>query len=399
MRSEMISWFRGYIQIEVRSKGGQPVETLLNSLLKNGIVVWDIHVNSGNRLQCFVYVSDFHRLRPLLKETGCRVHVSLRSGFPFLLLKLSKRKLLGGGIIAFIVSLYLLSSLVWQVTVSGNEKIATSQIIEAAHDLGIYKFQWKYKVDDFDAISTKLQMALPGTTWVGVEMRGTHLIIHVVEATIPEKKPLMNPRNLVASKNAVITEILASKGKPLVRPNTYVRKGDVLISGIIGEGANQKIVVANGIVKGIVWYLSKIEVPLVQKYKVYTGEEVTRNYVVTGTRALKLTGYGKLPFTAYETIPTRSALHFRGYTLPIGWLKEKIMEMHEVQLPITQEEARTQGLAKARSELLQAAGKDSRIVNEKLLHEKTENGKVYIEVHFEVEESILQEQPIVTQGE
>ncbi|WP_260115449.1 sporulation protein YqfD [Paenibacillus hexagrammi] len=67
--------------------------------------------------------------------------------------------------------------------------------------------------------------------------------------------------------------------------------------------------------------------------------------------------------------------------------------------PIDLDTAKKAGLEQARARLLAASGSDSRIVGEKILHEKTENGKVYMEVHFEVEEYITEEQPIVTQGE
>jgi similar to stage IV sporulation protein len=240
---------------------------------------------------------------------------------------------------------------------------------------------------------------LPGTAWVGVHISGTHLTIKIVESTVPDKLPLMNPRNLVASKNALITEIMAIKGRPVVKPNMYVRKGDLLISGIIGMEPNTQIVVATGTVKGLIWYTSNIEVPLIKTYKVYSGESHNRSYLVLGTRALQLTGYGKPTYSQSEIIPERKTLQWRSYSLPIGWLYEKVMEVNYVNQPISYEEAKSSGLRQSRLDLLSGLGKESRIVSEKILHQKTENGKVYMEVLFEVEESIIEEQPIVIRGE
>lgn len=75
------------------------------------------------------------------------------------------------------------------------------------------------------------------------------------------------------------------------------------------------------------------------------------------------------------------------------------MEVHVVEEPVEAANAKKVGIEQARAKLLGAAGEDARIVGEKILHEKTENGKIYIDVHFEVEENIAEEQPIVTQGE
>jgi similar to stage IV sporulation protein len=173
----------------------------------------------------------------------------------------------------------------------------------------------------------------------------------------------------------------------------------VLISGTIGSDPYTQIVVADGTVKGLVWYTSRIEAPLVKTYNVYSGESIERNYLVLGTRAFQLTGYGKQMFLKYETLPERKNIQLRSYTLPVGWLHEKVMEVHQVKQPVAYEEVKLSGLQRARAELLLASGEESRITNEKILHEKTENGKVYMEVLFEVEELIMKEQPIVIQGE
>ncbi|MFH5182772.1 sporulation protein YqfD [Paenibacillus sp. TAB 01] len=392
MKSSILLSLRGYVLIEVK---GRRLEALINKIIEQGGTVWDIRLLGDSRAELFILLKDFFRLRPWLKETGCRVHVLKRFGAPFMLDKLEKRKFFAVGLICFFIGIYLLSSVVWQVRVEGNETISTTQILEAAKKEGLYKMQWKYRLRDADVLSKSLQNDLPQAAWVGVEIHGTHIIIKVVEATIPEKPPLASPRHLVASKNALVTSIFAEKGKPIVKANTYVRKGDILISGIIGDELHQQTVVAAGEVKGLVWYSPTVEVPLTQRYKVYTGETKKRFYLVLGNRGLQLTGYGKLPFEQYESIPERKTLQWRNWSLPVGWINEKLMATSEVERPIDPQEAKSLGIEQAKAEILSLAGKDSKIVSEKILHEKTENGKVYMEVHLEVEESITQELPIV----
>src|SRR5690606_21406703 len=142
-----------------------------------------------------------------------------------------------------------------------------------------------------DVLSKKLVTAIPGTTWIGVEKVGTKVNIQVVEATIPEAQQLNNPRHLIATKDAVITYIIAQQGKPMVKKNHKVKAGDILISGIIGSEAHSQVVVAQGNVKGLVWYEYEVKAPLVQKYRVFTGERQARSYIVLGNRALKIKGF------------------------------------------------------------------------------------------------------------
>ncbi|TXK84113.1 sporulation protein YqfD [Paenibacillus sp. N3.4] len=395
-QSLFIARLRGYVRVQLR---GKECEGLINPMMEKGFSIWDIQAAPDGKLEFHILVRDFFKLRPLLKRTGCRVHVLSRHGLPFFMDRLGHRKFFFGGLAAFIIGLYVLSSLVWQVTVEGNDRIAEADILQAASKVGIHTFQWKFKLKKSEDLSREIQSMLPSTSWVGVEIRGTHITIKIVEATIPDRRPLMNPRNLVASKNALVTEILSVKGRPMVKPNTYVRKGDVLISGTIGDDQNSQVVVANGKVRGVVWYTSKIEAPLTRTYKTYTGETKNRNYIVFGTRALKVSGYGELPYTLFETISERKALAWRTFASPLGWLHEKVMEVQMIEEPIELAAAKKIGLEQARAKLLAETGADSRLVGEKILHEKTENGKVYMEVHFEMEENIAEEQPIVIQGE
>jgi similar to stage IV sporulation protein len=395
LKSSFISKLRGFVLIEIR---GQNLERLINRMVERQFSMWDIRFADESTVRLYVGLKDFFRLRPLLKETGSRLRIKERHGIPFILDKLEKRKFFAAGLIGFVIGIYLLSSVIWQVRVEGNETIQTEDILNAAKQQGIYRMQWKYRLKDPETLSRNLQSTLPGIAWVGVELQGTHVIIKVAESKLPEQKPLSSPRHLVAAKNAMVTEIFADKGRPLVKPNTYVRKGDILISGLIGDGPNRQIVVASGKVKGLVWYTPKIEVPLTQTYKVYTGEVKKRSYLVIGSRALQVLGYGKIPYDQYETVPALYELQWRNWRLPFGWLKERVMEVNVAERPIDLQEARQIGMERARSEILSAAGKEARVVSEKILHEKSENGKVYMEAHFEIEEYITEELPIIPQG-
>ncbi|TBL67606.1 sporulation protein YqfD [Paenibacillus thalictri] len=392
MNLPLLTKIRGYVHIELK---GSRLHELINSMAQKQLNVWDIGFVEGTSVRLHISLGDFFRLRPLLKQTGSRVHVLARYGLPFLLDKLGKRKFFVAGLIGFVIGIYMLSSVIWQVRVEGNATMATEAILQAAKQTGIYQLQWKYRLKDPDVLARQLQSALPDAAWVGVEIHGTHVVIKVVESKLPDQKPLSSPRHLVASKNALITSIFADKGKPLVKVNTYVRKGDILISGIIGDDVNRQAVVASGKVKGLVWYTPQIESPLAHYYQVYTGAVKKRFYLVIGGRALQLYGFGKPSFEQYESVPELHELKLGNWTLPVGWLKERVMEKKLVEQPVDPKLAKQYGLEQARNEILTAAGSDAKVVSEKILHEKTENGKVYMEAHFEVEEYITEELPIV----
>jgi similar to stage IV sporulation protein len=394
-KSTILDKLRGYVRIELFARD---VEKLLNALTANRVDAWNIRRTGTSSIELYLTIRGFFELRPLLKRTGIRakLRVIQRYGLPFTLVRLRRRKMFLAGAASFFVAIYVLSMLVWDVDVTGQNQIAESEVLQAARESGIYRFQWKFRLPDPDTLSRDLQRKLPGTAWVGVDWQGTRVQIQIVESTRPEERPLENPRHLIASKNALVTQILAEKGRPLVRPNTNVSKGDILISGYVGDETNPHTVVAQGTVRGIVWEEAEVEIPLTLSRKVYTGEKKTQSYLVIGNRALKLTGYGGPQFEQFETIPERLTLEWRGWKLPIGWLKERLLEARVEEIPLDPEEAARIALERARAEVTSAAGTDAKWVGEKIiLHERTENGKVYMKVLFEIEQNIAAEQPIV----
>lgn len=295
----------------------------------------------------------------------------------------------------FFALIFMLSSLVWTVDVQGNVKLTEEQIRLAAKQEGLYPMQWSFRLTDADILSKQLVQKLPGATWVGVEKKGTKVKIQVVELNVPDKLPLHTPRHLVASTDAVVTHIIAEAGNPVVRKNMKVKKGQVLISGLIGADAYTKTVVAKGSVRGLVWYEYSIASPLTQQIKVYSGEKKTKWYAVLGSRKLQVSGYGDNPFEASELIQHEEQVSWRNWSLPIGRMKDTIMEMQMEERVLSETEAKNVGILQAKADLLVKAGADAVIRDEKVLHEKTDNGKVYMKVLFEVEQSITKELPLV----
>ena len=392
MTQAKVNWLKGHVTIQVR---GEAPEAFINEALAGGIRLMGLRWSKDRLLYCEVSLSDFFRMKPYLKRTGCRMRVKGRKGLPFMLARAEKRIWFAGGLALFFVILFVLSSLVWKIEVTGNERLSEEQILMAAKQEGIRLFQWSYRLDDMNVISKRLTSALPDTNWVGVEKKGTKISIQIVEQTKPEQLPLLSPRHLVASMDAVVTQIVAENGKAVVNKNSRVKKGQTLISGIIGHEANSKMVVAKGIVRGLTWYEYSIEAPLTQYAKVYTGDKKSSWHLVIGSRMLQVSGFGGGKFDTSETITKEERISWRGFTLPFGRLKKTVMETSTQERVLSNEEAKSAAILQAKADILEKAGLDAIIVDEIVLHEMTENGKVYMKVLFEVDQSIVKELPLV----
>ncbi|OMC72877.1 sporulation protein YqfD [Paenibacillus odorifer] len=391
MKEPPLSSLRGFVTLHVT---GPQVERFINFISEAGIMIWDVRPAEGGA-SLKLLLDDFYVLRPILKKTGCRMHVTGRSGLPFLMARLWKRKFFGIGILMFGITLFMLSTMVWSIRVEGNEKIASEDILAAARQEGVYPFQWIWRLEEPDKLSKGLLAHLPGVSWIGLQRTGTSIKIQVVEAKQPNIKPLLSQRHLISRTDAVVTEIYAEQGRPVVARNSRVKKGDILISGALGDEENVEYVVAKGEVKGLVWHEYNIEVPLETTNSTYTGERKDRTYLVLGKWAIQLWGYGKSSFENSKTLTEHDPLSWRSIELPLGLMTEKEMEINETKDTITPEAGVARGIERAKNDILARYGVDSVIKSQKVLHEKKENGKVYMKVIFEVEEKISEELPIV----
>jgi similar to stage IV sporulation protein len=138
--------------------------------------------------------------------------------------------------------------------------------------------------------------------------------------------------------------------------------------------------------------------PLTLSQSTYTGESARRFYLVFGNRAIQITGYRQKKFESFTKQSERKLIQWRNWSLPFGWIKESVLESQISKQNLSREEAIKAGMDRAQAKILREAGSNAQIIMRKILHERLENGKVYIEAHFEVEQSIVQEQPII-QGE
>ncbi|USG63861.1 sporulation protein YqfD [Brevibacillus ruminantium] len=392
MRNGLREWLSGHITITVR---GKRFERFLNLAIRQGIRIWNIRKVGSEMSSCEILVHDFFHLRPLLKETGCRAHIQKREGFPFLLVSMRKRAGFFTGVALFCFGLYMLSSFVWEVEVQGTKRLHPRAVIHAAEQVGIKEGVWKVKLREPQELQREILKLVPQASWISVKIQGTKAVIQVVEKEEPEKPVPLSPRHLVAKKRAVVSTILPEVGKKMVSVNQVVNKGQLLISGVIGNDERQKVVSAQGTVKGEVWYVSDVTVPLQRTQHQLTGEKQTQQYLLIGPYALQVWPWRLEPFASAESTEDRFSPSIAGYSIPVGWKSITHAQVELITRQLNEEEAVALAKQAAREDILRKAGPDTVIRDEKVLHRKTENGKVYLSIHFSVIEDITEEQPIV----
>jgi len=273
MISNILNYINGTVTIKV---SGTMPEKFINLCMLEKISLLRITKKNDDFIVC-LGLSDFFHLRPLVRKSQIRIQVINYGGFPFLTKKIKHRKMLVVGGIVSLILLNILMSYIWFVDIVGVNSISVSQIKAVVYEQGLKPGVLK------DAVSTKrmeerILREIPEIAWVSVNVTGTRAVVEVVEKTMPKELDKA-PAHIIATKDGIITDIIALAGQSAVKKGDTVKKGDILIKGVAYDGkatvtnSPPQMIRANGIVKARVWYEGYSETELVKIVHERTGKQ------------------------------------------------------------------------------------------------------------------------------
>lgn len=223
---KLFRFFRSFVQVEIIS---DDPENLLNALIKNRISVWGLSVGHGV-IGCSMYASDYKKIHSL-RPTGTRTRIVKKRGVCFIIPRYKFRFGMFAGFAIFSAIMLIFPNFVWNVTVTGNDKIETETILTALKPLGVYEGAPKKSIS-----SGKIRAALPlkvgGIAWVAVNIDGVQASVEIREADVNPKNET-EPCNLVAKCDGIIKQSYIEEGVTVFENGASVAKGDLLVSGII----------------------------------------------------------------------------------------------------------------------------------------------------------------------
>jgi similar to stage IV sporulation protein len=399
------SLIRGYVVIVVE---GKQIEKFINMAVSRGYNLWDISQPMENVLTAKVDVSVYPRLRHVARTCRCKMRISRKTGLPFTAAKMRKRKMLFAGAVIFFLALYILSSFIWSVEVTSSRELKTiteQQVLDAAAKYGIKRGALRYAIDNRKAAEA-LEKEFMEVSWVGIEIRGTKIIIDVVEKILPEEDERSRPGNIVAQKDGVIKEILVLSGEPKAAAGDTVKKGDILISGIIypelpeeKEGKAEedtgdeddkeqpeepRYVSARGIVRARVWYEAKTRVPLVQHKEELTGQKQQVVVLRIGEEEVTLKNQAKgNKYKHFRTDRDVKRFSLWKYRLPVELITTTYHQIEKVDIYLSMVEARSQAEEVAMKDISSRLPEGAEVVSRRTVitsaNEKELKAKVYVE--------------------
>ena len=297
---------------------GEFPEKILNLCAQSGITLWNSKAVDGG-IEANICLRDFYYLRDILKGKGIRLHILEKKGLPFVVFKYRKRPGIIVGLALFLALLKILSGFIWIIDIDGNIITKEEEIIMACENIGI-KSGMRASNINTKSQREKLLLRLDTLSWAALNIEGSRLTVNVSEADktkVDEKKPC----NLKAEFDGVIKKIDVTSGNCVVKVGDAVRKGDVLVSGIIENAGSTRFVASKGEILAEVEKNHKLTEPFDKRIIIPTGK--TKNKYVLEMFNIKLPLYLGREQESFEENLKISQLKLFGRKLPIKLYRKK----------------------------------------------------------------------------
>jgi len=224
---KLFRWLLGYVSF---SFSGGFNDGFINDCYNAKINVQRLKTE-GNSLCGECLANQYIKLHRLALKNGGRVYITKKHGIIFTLLKLKNRWGLLLGAVLFVCIISFLSGFIWEVEITGNERINRAEIVSFFEENGI-KSGAPWRNIDKNRVENLMLASFEDIAWVHINELGTKARVEINEA---EKKPDITPKtvaNIIAKKDGLIVRTSVTSGWAEAKVGDSVTKGDLLISGI-----------------------------------------------------------------------------------------------------------------------------------------------------------------------
>ncbi|MCH5208400.1 MAG: sporulation protein YqfD [Oscillospiraceae bacterium] len=254
-------------------------EKLVSDLLENGIPVRKLRF-SGAEISGEVSPFDYYKTASLARKNGVKIRAGKRRGLYFTLYRYRTRSGLYAGLLTFILMISVMQTRVLDISYDGEAvPLEINPILE---ECGI-KIGTSISDINFSQAEQRIMLEVPGCAWADVSCEGFRLKVEVHKGIdVPEIEGT-EPRNIVASRSAVIVSQTVRKGGAMVTVGSGVNAGDLLVSGVVHDGGdNIMFIHSDAEIIGEFTETQEFFVPYRETVQRAEGEQKRFDYLIFG---------------------------------------------------------------------------------------------------------------------
>jgi len=345
---EFSKWLYGMVSLEISGFGK---ERLINVCKKNNIELFDLTHNNDN-IVFSVITKDYKKLNSYNEKIKTNIKILNKSGLPHFLYRYKKRKIFLLCFLMFVCSLFLLSNFIWNITITGNNSYTDIEIIKDVEQNYVKIGTPKSKINCSE-LEKKLRNKYDKIAWISCELKGTNLIINVEETL--SKEPVIKektPCNIIAYKDAIITDVIINNGQKIVNVGEEVKRNDILITGVVNiyneynELIETNYTTSAGTIYGIVEYSYYDVIEMQKSKKIYTDNH-KKSYSIELFNNVFMLPSGNIKYDNYDIITENDKLKlFEHFYLPFSISKNTYKEYTTQVVSLEEGDAKKQAREK-----------------------------------------------------
>ena len=386
MKNNVLYLIKSKLNINIK---GHNIERFIKRLKNNNIEILNIKHISNEEINIKIYKYDYDKLIKL--KTIYEIEIVDYYG----VIRTKNSFLNNKYIIIFmlisLISLYLITSLIFEVDVVTNDSKMEKVLLEELEELGIKKYKFKKSYIELQEIKNKLlSNHKEKLEWIEIENVGTKYIIRYeprIKNKIEEDTPL---RNIIAKKDCVIRDMNISSGQIVKDIDSYVKKGDIIVSGYVTlNGSVKDTVSSSGTVYGETWYKVTINYPYIYKEEYETGNSKEVLVIKFFGKDIELFNFNK-----YNTKKIIENTILKNNILPIKLIKQTQKETILIDENNTEEELIEKAIKLAKKKIEEKLKEKEYVKDYKVLNKTKHSDSITLNIFFNVVEDVTEYQKI-----
>ncbi len=362
---------------------GKNINRFIHRLHTNKIEIYDIKYYKNNTI--FIIVKNINLDKIYKIKSIYLITIVKYYGYKKIILLVNRFKILIISIFISFLFLLLSMNIITNVEVIHSDSEIRKLLYEELEKHNITKFSFKKNYNQLEVISEKIVDSYKDKIeWLEIENIGTKYIVKVEERKLNIEEPEAKKVNIIAGKTGLIKRIDSSSGVVLKNTNSFVSKGDVVISGEVYLNDELKnITTAAGTVYAEVWYETSVEVPYI-----YYDEKVTGNkneFYRINFLSNKIDLFTNNKYSSVDEVEEKIIYH---NLLPINFSKVTANQTKITNEIYTISEAILVAKSKSSESIKNKLNKDEYIISSKELKVSVKDSKIVVDMFFSVYENI-----------
>ena len=288
-------------------------------------------------------------------------------------------------VLFFLIILYILSNIIFDINIITTDSKMKEILLEDLNNEGIKKYKFKKNYIEIEKIKKKiLSNHKSDIEWIEIECIGTKYIIKYEPRIKNKKSKEIKKQNIISKYDALIKNMNITKGEIIKDVGTYVKKGDIIVSGEVKLNEELKeIIGARGNVYGEVWYNVKVKYP----YKYYEERETGRKSKVLVIKFLnkKIELFN---VKKYNKKIIEEKIILNNYLLPINISFENQKEIKVINKKYNENELIDESLKYSIKKIEKILKKDEYIYKYKVLNKSKNKNSLTLNIFFSVIKNI-----------